>query len=314
MRSFRHLHWVTIFSIFLAALLAGCGSSSRDEVIAKCDALASHPHDMERHAVGVADDQIIPGAAIEACEHAVKVSPDLARVRFELGRAYWSANRDSDALLAFSTAAKAGYAPAMKYIGDAYLEGRGLPSRTQADTYKAIEWYKQSGDAGFSEGKQAFQETSERLSKLTLDESAFNKGNYIHDIYYNTSEDGISPIFFTTYVQAFVEELGGDKLLYVDQQCRPLINQLGLTALNFAQMISLLPMFKDQNSLIMGGLSMLGSDYAKDFGVRDATALVDRYGCKSPVTKRILQNIPSTISKVIDTAMKEGNAGSPTQQ
>ena len=103
------------------------------DALKKCDALASHPHDPGRYAAGVSDEQFAPGAAIEACEPAAKLNPELARVWFELGRSYWMGQRDKEAFNTFYEAAKRNYAPAMKYIGDAYLLGRGLPSGEQRD-------------------------------------------------------------------------------------------------------------------------------------------------------------------------------------
>ena len=44
-----------------------------------------HPHDPDRYSAGVTDDQLAPGAAIEACEAAAKLNPDRAVVLFESG-------------------------------------------------------------------------------------------------------------------------------------------------------------------------------------------------------------------------------------
>ena len=102
------------------------------DALKKCDTLASHPHDPDRDAAGVTDEQLVPRQAIEACATATKLNPDVGRAWFELGRAYWNGQHDEQAFRAFFEAVKRNYAPAMKYLGDAYLEGRGLPAGRSA--------------------------------------------------------------------------------------------------------------------------------------------------------------------------------------
>ena len=72
------------------------------------------------------------------------MNPDEPRAWFQLGRAYWSARSDTRAFEAFSKAADLDYAPAMKYLGDAFLEGRGLPPNEHRDIATAMHWYKKA--------------------------------------------------------------------------------------------------------------------------------------------------------------------------
>jgi len=198
------------------------------DALKKCDALASHPHDPGRYAPGVTDEQFAPGAAIEACEPAVKLNPDLARAWFELGRSYWIGQRDGDAFRAFVEAAKRNYAPAMKFIGDAYLTGRGLPSGQQQDGQTALRWYEKSAEAGFADGAQAVDEMNAYLKKKADDErqarsqaekeafdpSIFQNSQFISALYYyNTNNahlvnmnkfDGSQ---FMLYIDGFVKEM-----------------------------------------------------------------------------------------------------------
>jgi hypothetical protein len=272
--------------------------AAHEEIVAKCDAQASHPQDTDRRSKGVADDQLVPGAAIEACERAARASPDLARVWFELGRGYWMANRDSDAFAAFVRAAKSNYAPAMKYIGDAYLEGRGLPSGEDQDVQIALQWYKKSNDGGFREGGKALQEANDYIYKNIFDQSVFQNQDYMSRLYNDNFEKIQMPILFMAYLKAFVDELGGDKILYVDSNCKPLITAIGDTILSVIQTMSYLSLLGDKNPIITGGISLLFSEFAEDQGKRDAVTLVNRYGCKSVIAKRIVNNIIITYNDI----------------
>jgi TPR repeat protein len=240
----------------------------------------------------------VPGAAIEACERAARASPDLARVWFELGRGYWMANRDAEAFAAFVRAAKSNYAPAMKYIGDAYLEGRGLPSGEDQDVQIALQWYKKSNDGGFKEGGKAFQEATDYMYRNTFDQTIFQNQDYMARLYNDNFENIQTPILFMAYLRALVDELGGDKILYVDSNCKPLITAIGDTILSVIQAMSYLTILGDQNALIKGGFSILFSEYAEDQGKRDAVILVNRYGCKSAVAKKIVNNIIVSYSDI----------------
>ena len=125
--------------VAMLATLLGAGAAQGqavDERVSRCDALASYPADPGRYAAGVTDEQFAPGAAVDACRAAVDADPQLPRSWFQLGRSYWIAQRDEEALAAFVEAAKLGYAPAMKFIGDAYNEGRGLPPGEGAHALK----------------------------------------------------------------------------------------------------------------------------------------------------------------------------------
>ena len=86
--SFKIIMLASLLSIALAGKIglttSALAEDSAAEALKKCDALASHPHDPNRFAVGVSDEQFAPGAAIEACEPAVKLNPELARVWFEM--------------------------------------------------------------------------------------------------------------------------------------------------------------------------------------------------------------------------------------
>ena len=291
------------------------------EALKQCDTLAAHPADPQRYAVGISDDQIIPGLAIEACEAATRLNQDKARAWFELGRAYWSGHRDSAAFNSFVEATRRGYLPAKKYIGDAYLEGRGLPPGQYRDAMTALRWYKESAESGFAEAQTAVDLIEGRIKKrlaeaerAKFDPSAFQNPKFISQIYYKTFEDIDTPEFFF-YASSFVEELGGDKILFVKSECKPLIssrlsyrlsllandfaanNSMDLAGQQFGYALDL--MLKDErnmskvinpnNNPVIKQLQQL-SVYA-DQGDRDAVALVNRYKCDSDVARTLTKNL-----------------------
>jgi hypothetical protein len=268
------------------------------DALKQCDVLAAHPHDSGRYSAGVADDQLAAGAAVEACEPAVKLNPGQARAWFELGRAYWGAQRDREGFNAFVESAKRGFSPAKKYLGDAYLQGRGLPPGRKQDAYEAMTWYKEScgkrcdpsaADVGFVDAEKALTETEGYLKRNTFDKTAFQNPAFMEALY-NGNFRGVDSKSFLAYVSGLVEEIGGDKILYVDSSCKPLstIATSGLTSLEAVLGVFLNPGSDPLSEIVHG---IIGFVIFTDQGRRDAVTLVNRYGCKSTIAQRIMNNI-----------------------
>src|SRR5215471_16385332 len=188
----------------------------------QCDALASHPHDPARYAAGMPDELFDPSAAIESCELAAKLNSDVAREWFQLGRAYWGAQRYNEAFGAFTQAANRDYAPAMKYLGDSYLSGRGLPSGEHQDAQRAMAFYKKSAAGGFQDADIAIQDAPEFIRKTTFDASAFQNPDYMSAIYNRTNISNAYLDAFKRYVFGLVNELGSERTLLMDSHCAPL--------------------------------------------------------------------------------------------
>jgi TPR repeat protein len=115
--------------------------------IANCDALAAHPDDPEKEDMqGVTDEDLQGEKAILACQEAVKISPAVARLQFQLGRGYWKTERYEEAVEAFVEAGKNGHGGALAYLGDATLYGvAGLGP----DPELARDLYQNAAKAGF---------------------------------------------------------------------------------------------------------------------------------------------------------------------
>lgn len=126
-------------------------------VKATCDGLAAHPEDKGSTGAGVADEKIVSGPAIEKCSQAVRQSPNVARLHFQLGRAYWAAKRYDEALDAFLKAEEMEYAPAYFYLGQAYEQG--LIEGEKADPAAARNLYMIAASEGFEPAVRAYQES-----------------------------------------------------------------------------------------------------------------------------------------------------------
>lgn len=268
----------------------------------QCDVLGSHPSDPNRFAAGVEDKQFAPGAAIEACEAAVKLNPDIPREWFQLGRAYWIGKKDAEAFKAFSKAAEMGYAAAMKFVGDAYVTGRGLPNDKQPDMKTADAWYRKSVQGGFEDAKSAREELRATIEKTQFDASAFQNPEFISAIYNNAVVSREKNEAFSLYVIGFIRFLGSEQLLYVDASCKPLV-QPSTTVATVNGLVALTQKHVDQDlrngNFGNGSSSGSFSDtvlYYVDQGKRDAVMIVNRYSCKSDVAKTIADNIAARVS------------------
>ncbi len=309
--------------VAMLATLLGAGAAQGqavDERVSRCDALASYPADPGRYAAGVTDEQFAPGAAVDACRAAVDADPQLPRSWFQLGRSYWIAQRDEEALAAFVEAAKLGYAPAMKFIGDAYNEGRGLPPGEQQSLDTAIAWYKKAEESGFRDARRAVEESERVLASLRFDPSGFQNPNYMTRMYDGEFEKIENPILFLRYVRAFSEELGGTNIFFIDQDCQGMVTTLGSTINGFQQLSGYLTAAQTQEGMGEILLSLIASSYIDDQGMRDAGILMSRYKCNSPITRKIVNNVvgsyeqlPAIITASVGKPRTSGSPAQPTQ-
>ncbi len=124
--------------------------------IHKCDTFAAHPDDPNRWAVGVSDEDIIPGPAIKFCAQAMEDYPDAPRFQFQLGRAFWAARRFKDGTAVFLDLEDAwDYDPVYAYLGDAFFYGIG---GVEVDEKLAMTLYQVAADSGFEAAELALAE------------------------------------------------------------------------------------------------------------------------------------------------------------
>ncbi|TIL63797.1 MAG: sel1 repeat family protein, partial [Mesorhizobium sp.] len=102
-----------------------------------CDLAAGEPLDLQGVVPGLLPNEI--GAdAVKLCEAAVKAYPDVARFRYELGRALLAAGKVDQARKAIQQAADRGHVRAVFELGYLHATGTGLAAdRKQANTFYA---------------------------------------------------------------------------------------------------------------------------------------------------------------------------------
>jgi len=108
-----------------------------------CDQAAGEPLDLQGVVRGLMPSEI-GGGAVEACEAAVKAYPDVARFRYELGRALLAAGRIDEARQAIQQAADKGHSRALFALGSIASSGMG----TAVDTTKANGLYSTAAEKG----------------------------------------------------------------------------------------------------------------------------------------------------------------------
>ncbi|MGP3698916.1 caspase family protein [Rhodobacter sp. NSM] len=94
-----------------------------------CDMLAGNPYDSQRVTAGTRQFILDRNfdAAIAVCEIAVERHPEVVRFWAQLARGYRAAGRYDEALHWQQKAVDAGYASAMVYLGQMYLDGQAVP-------------------------------------------------------------------------------------------------------------------------------------------------------------------------------------------
>lgn len=291
------------YTEYKARLASEEAARAAAEALTQCDAAASHPGDPQRYGTPVADDRIALGQAIEACDRANRLNPGTARIEFQLGRGYWLSRKDREALVKFNAAADRGHAIANKFIGDAFLEGRGLPDGSEPNANAAIEWYKKAQAGGVPDAAEAIANAEGIIRRNTFDESKFQYGDYMRVLHDNTFDTFKAPIALAYYAQGLVHRLDDDNTLFMDPKCKALLNIIGNKIIDNADVLAVFKLLADSRSKsseqnVGAALRGLFDVYVaapvyKDYGNRDATVLFDReiYGCDSKVTQRIVKNI-----------------------
>jgi TPR repeat protein len=110
---------LTIFALTVAVT----GSAWADgHEITECDHLVSHGEDPDRVAPGVSDVLLVAGEA--ACREAVKNDPDNVRLRYQLARVLFYAQKTEESMPHLNYAADAGSEQAQFVLG--YITDEGL--------------------------------------------------------------------------------------------------------------------------------------------------------------------------------------------
>lgn len=111
-----------------------------------CDLRAGTRFDRQGVVAGLYRNEVDTAQALPACQSAVKRFPEVARFRFELGRALDLAGRPGEALQHYQAARAAGHATAINSLAALHEEGRGVA----LDLEQARVLYLEAADRGDS--------------------------------------------------------------------------------------------------------------------------------------------------------------------
>ncbi len=112
--------------------------------IVPCDQEAGEPLDLQGVGVGKLPNEINPDAAIAACKEAVSLYPNVARYKYDLGRAKLAAKDTAGAVELFKAAAEAGHIRAQNQLGYMVQGGYGV----KQDIVEANKHFKAAADGG----------------------------------------------------------------------------------------------------------------------------------------------------------------------
>ena len=267
------------------------------KTIMACDSAAAHPDDPNRAAAGVPDSGLAIVIAVRVCSEAVEQDPSNARIWFQYGRALWLNQRYEDAVAAFAEAAEIGYAPAEKYIGDAFLEGKGLPEGQVKDVYTALDWYTKSADNGFVQAESAVAEVSKYIKQHTFDSSIFKRGDFMGHLYHGTHKSIGKSVDLYHYAKGIYEFLDSEQAMDHAPECKPLLAKMGQININLGKLGAIFSSLQSGSTSeeVMGTMLGLWFDSAlgieHDHGKRDAVTLINVHGCDTDVAHRITDSL-----------------------
>lgn len=264
---------------------------SPGDLLAGCDAVATHPDDPMREAVGIPDASVIPQKAIRDCEAAVAANGDVPRAHFQLGRALSLANRKAEAIDQFALAGE--YGAAQYYLGNAYRDGDGVGQSFEM----ALNYYLAAKSNGFAPSGADAAAIEAFLVKNTFVADAFQKP-HLAQMIYSGDFSSLRPadhFVFSNYLQGMVAWFDSDQAMDHSPYCAPLLTWTGNVIHRFGPLAGLLS--SGATRLGQGEYVQLGLDYFiggpehLDAGRRDAQRLINLHGCDSIVGERLVTNL-----------------------
>ncbi|MEP3428357.1 MAG: tetratricopeptide repeat protein [Roseibium sp.] len=302
-------YFISIFLIFTFFFSPALSNTPN-----RCDYVAAHPDDPEAIAAGAPDGSIDLGVAIPACEQALNADPDNPRLQFQLGRAYWEADRDDEAIELFRRAALGGdYSAAYAFLGIAYEYGyaTGAP-----ETELARSLYHVALQRGFNPAQDllAALAPARAISPLpgtnSVDFSGYYQPQILQNIYEEKfdelNEEPLKVVFYLRGMYEFFQQ----KVNWFDLKCahlhdtrlmqkvvRNLMGANPQTAVSGASGIVERVLSQVQGKLQSGDIAGLVTGYMEmqilpDEGNRDAGHLVsdNNDNCEAETIKRLYKN------------------------
>lgn len=288
---------------------------------ALCDRLAGDPYDPERSLSGSTGR--IDSRAMNACFAAATLHPEVARFRYQAGRAFDHANLVEEAAASFAAGTELGSAAAAASLADYYLRGLILDgSGTELDT--ALRLYKASAAAGYLPAQ-------DMVETLTFDPSGYPEPEAMAALW---SADVESLNHFRPVTGAFVQGLYDAASMSfhpVDTRClayaRPDLRRaldsaklgdptsVGRLGLDVTRWALSTPLGSLVDPVRRGGLESYLED-ARKAGEISGLLLMERHGCVgSPIVDRIFETAsefaqsPRSLAEIFSRYEARRNAG-----
>jgi TPR repeat protein len=279
-----------------------------------CDTYAAHPVDKGRPVgvLGVADDKIVSAPAIAACEQAVKTAPKTARFQFQLGRAYWAAERYDEALDAFLKAEQLDYAPAYFYLGMAYEDGL-VAEGGEPDLETARDMYMLAASEGFPPAIAAYQDFEEE-EVSDIDYSEMKKPDMMKALYEGNfgplSQNASDALHYIIGMQSLLND--NDNMLGdLSAKCQSLADtqvatdlQEFLTREGQTRLDSLKGTGGNVLTAFISGMGQVGAHReVEDEGQDDMFFVVGLApgGCQSPAVQKLYKNLKAFVPEALKT-------------
>lgn len=139
----------SLIAVFLIAISTNIVSAS--SAVSDCDLTAAHPDDPSKVTTGVSWDELSVDVALKACEAAITIKPNNARIQFQYARTLDKQQSYEKAFDYYQKAAKQGHMLAQNSLGMAYEWGQG----TNIDMDKALFWYTKAARKGNAQAQNS---------------------------------------------------------------------------------------------------------------------------------------------------------------
>lgn len=264
-----------------------------------CDNHAAHPDDVMRFAPGKAEGEVVGVLALRACSEAVKRFPREARFRFQLGRALAALRREGEAAKEFETAASMGYGPAKFYRAQALLASY-FESGPEAEYEQAVRLLE--------EVKESFAPAAKRYDEVVYSSEGFQNPRIIDALYAGDVERLNRARILVAFYVSGMQEFFSIDLHPVGNECPAIMVE---SSINLDLDAAVVGDPKSTPERWAYDLMFLGAEWAgkifidpvyrgdpakwreyyKTLGRRDGYHLANKFGCESPVSKKVYNGV-----------------------
>lgn len=297
-----------VIAIALAFLIISCNSTVSHDAGAvnsaadnpnDCDTNASHPNDTMRFAPGKTDEEVVGVLALRACTEAVRKFPREARFHFQLGRALMALRRAEEAAKEFEIAASMNYGPAKYYQAQALLDSyfEGGP---ESDYEQAVQI--------LTAVKETFEPAEKRYDEVVFSSDGFQNPRIIEALYLGDVERlNRARILVAFYAQG-MQEFFSIEFHPVGNECPAILID---SSINYDLDSAVVGDPRDNlerwgYDLLFLGAKWAGKifldptykgdpekwrEYYKLLGKRDAYFMANKFGCQSPIARKIYDGL-----------------------